>query len=235
MQQDMVKGYVGCMAARMPSALAVLAVALAGKNLWAQNNETHQRFTASAGGGFTSVTGEQSGKRDRGYHVEAGGGYFFSANLGVTGNFLFSSLGLSSAELSRSNQINGSASVIGVTVDPTFRFRIGRGLSAYVLAGGGYVRRSVELTHNSIAQTVNIGGTQVTLDPGFVFFGPSQVTGTPISVRTTEGGGGFDAGAGVNVLLPRTRLRLFVEARYMRGFTGTSTTTIVPVTLGIRW
>ncbi|MBZ5636571.1 MAG: porin family protein [Acidobacteriia bacterium] len=223
------------MAARMPSALAVLAVALAGKNLWAQNNETHQRFTASAGGGFTSVTGEQSGKRDRGYHVEAGGGYFFSANLGVTGNFLFSSLGLSSAELSRSNQINGSASVIGVTVDPTFRFRIGRGLSAYVLAGGGYVRRSVELTHNSIAQTVNIGGTQVTLDPGFVFFGPSQVTGTPISVRTTEGGGGFDAGAGVNVLLPRTRLRLFVEARYMRGFTGTSTTTIVPVTLGIRW
>ena len=223
------------MVARIPFAVAVLAVALAGKSLWAQNNETYQRFTAGVGGGFTSAIGEQSGKWDRGSHIEAGGGYFFNANLGVTGNLLFSSLGLSSAELSRLNQIDGSASVTGVTADPTFRFHVARNLSAYVLAGGGYLRRSVELTHNSSAQTVNIGGTQVTLDPGFAFFGPTQVSGTPISVRTTEGGGAFDAGAGVNVLLPRTRLRLFVEARYMRGFTGTSTTTIVPITLGIRW
>lgn len=215
--------------------MAVLAVVLAGTNVWAQNDETYQRFTVGAGGGFTPVTGAQAGQWDPGHHIEAGGGYFFNANLGVTGNFLFSSMGLSSAELSRLNQINGSANVIGLTADPTFRFHIGRGLSAYVLAGGGYLRRSVELTHNSTAQAVNIGGTQVTLDPGFAFFGPSQVTGTPIAVRTTESGGAFDTGAGVNLPLPRTRLRLFVEGRYMRGFTGTSTTTIVPITLGIRW
>ena len=122
------------MIARVLSVVAVLTIVLAGKNLWAQDDETYQRFTAGAGGGFTSVTGEQSGKWDRGHHVEAGGGYFFNANLGVTGNFLFSSLGLSSAELSRLNQVNGSANVIGVTGDPTFRFRIGWGPEVRSLA-----------------------------------------------------------------------------------------------------
>jgi hypothetical protein len=222
------------MQGRTPYALLVLAT-LAIPSSSAQELESYRRFTASAGGAFAFPAGKQSGEWDRGYGLQSGGGYFFNEHLGLTGNFLFTSFGVSGAELNRLNQSGGSASVIGVTADPTYRFHIRWGLSAYVFAGGGYLRRSVELTHNSVAQTINIGGTQVTLNPGFSFFGPPQVIGPPVSTRNTEGSGAVDGGIGLNVPLPRTRFQLFVEGRYMRGFTNTSATTIIPVTLGIRW
>jgi hypothetical protein len=47
--------------------------------------------------------------------------------------------------------------------------------------------------------------------------------------------GRFDVGGGVNLPSPFSTLNFFVEARYYKGLTTNTYTTIVPVTIGIRW
>lgn len=53
--------------------------------------------------------------------------------------------------------------------------------------------------------------------------------------RVVNNSGAFDTGGGLNIPLPRTRTKIFVEARYFKGFTSNTNTTIVPITVGIRW
>ena len=51
----------------------------------------------------------------------------------------------------------------------------------------------------------------------------------------TSNSGAFDAGAGINVRPARTGPYLYLEARYMRGFTSNSDTSMVPIVFGVRW
>jgi hypothetical protein len=120
----------------------------------AQSEEEFHHFTLSAGAGLTTITGADAGKLDHGGNLQLDGGYFFNRYLGITGNFMFSDLGITRTELNSLNVPDGSARVYSVTADPTLRVPLGRGFSAYVLAGGGYLRRTVEFTRPTLAQTV---------------------------------------------------------------------------------
>jgi hypothetical protein len=94
----------------------------------AQEEEHH--FSASVGGGFTGINGDDSGKLDHGGNVQVGAGYFFNRYFGITGNFMFNGLGVTRAELNRLNQLDGNARVYTFTADPTVRFRLGLGIRA---------------------------------------------------------------------------------------------------------
>src|ERR1019366_4258140 len=113
---------------------------------FAQSEETFHHFTLIAGAGLTTITGTDAGKLDHGGNLQLNGGYFFNRYFGITGNFIFSDLGITRAELNNLNQPDGAARVYSITADPTLRLPLGRGFSAYVLAGGGYLRRTVEFT-----------------------------------------------------------------------------------------
>lgn len=199
-----------------------LAAAAAG-----QNDEFH-RFTAGAGGGFTAVTGRDAGRLDHGGSFLAGAGVNINRYFGITGNFMFHQLGITRSELNALNQPDGDARVYSVTVDPTLRLPIGHRLNVYVLAGGGFLRRTVEFTQPTVAQTF-------VFDPWWGYFGPALVPVNQILGAITNNSGAFDVGGGVNIGLPRTGLSLFVESRYFHGFTSNSATTLVPVTVGLRW
>jgi len=193
-----------------------------------QTEESFHHLTLSAGAGLTTITGADAGKLDHGGNLQLNGGYFFNRYLGITGNFMFSGLGIARNELNRLNVPDGSARVYGVTVDPTLRVPLGRGFSAYLLAGGGYMRRTVEFTAPTLAQTT-------IFDPWWGYFGPALVPVNQILGRVTNNSGAFDVGGGLNVPLRSTGAKLFVEARYFRGFTSNTDTTVVPITFGIRW
>jgi hypothetical protein len=47
--------------------------------------------------------------------------------------------------------------------------------------------------------------------------------------------GEIEAGAGLNIPLSSSGLKLYVEGRIMHGYTDKSPTTIVPLTVGFRW
>ena len=192
-----------------------------------QSEEFHH-FTLSAGGGLTTITGSDAGKLDHGGNLQVNGGYFFNRYLGITGNFMFSELGITRAELNNLNVPDGSARVYGVTVDPTVRLPLGRGFNAYVLAGGGYLRRTVEFTAPTLAQTT-------IFDPWWGYFGPALVPVNQILGTVTNNSGAFDVGGGLNIPWRNSGAKLFVEARYFKGFTSNTDTIVVPITFGIRW
>jgi len=182
----------------------------------------------SAGAGLTTITGRDAGKLDHGANIQLNGGYFFNRYFGITGNFMFSDLGITRRELNNLNQPDGGARTYGVTADPTLRLPLGRGFSAYVLAGGGYLRRTVEFTQPTLARTV-------IFDPWWGYFGPALVPVDVVLGRVVSNSGAFDTGGGLNIPLPRNQTKIFVEARYFKGFTSNTNTTIVPITVGIRW
>jgi Outer membrane protein beta-barrel domain len=141
---------------------------------------------------------------------------------------MFSGLGITRAELNKLNVPDGSARVYSVTVDPTLRVPLGNGFSAYFLAGGGYLRRTVEFTRPTLAQTV-------VFDPWWGYFGPALVLANQILGTVTNNSGAFDVGGGLNIPLRNSGAKIFVEARYFKGFTSNTDTTVVPITFGIRW
>jgi hypothetical protein len=194
----------------------------------AQNELADEHATISVGGGLTTITGNNAGKLDHGGNFEVGGGYFFNSYVGVTGNFMFNQLGITGKELALLNQPDGNARVYSLTIDPTVRFPLGGRVSVYFLAGGGYLRRTVEFTQPTLAQTI-------VFDPWWGFLGPALVPVNQVLGSVTSNSGAVDVGGGINFPMPRTRLKLFMEARYFHGFTSKTSTSIVPIVFGLRW
>lgn len=184
--------------------------------------EDFHHITLSAGAGFTRSTGPTAGTLDHGPNIQLNGGYFFDRHFGITTNFMFSDIGITRATLNDLNEPNGKAKVYAVTADPTVRFPLGRGFSAYVLAGGGYVRRSVNFTMPMSVAAQHKWHVYTT-------------TTDMVITTVIDDSGGFDVGGGLNVPWPGGRVKTFVEARYFRGFTNNLNTAVVPVTFGFRW
>ena len=205
------------------------AIALGVPSLvWGQAEEPFHHFTLSGGAGLTTITGTIAGKLDHGGNVQLNGGYFFNRYVGITGNFMFSDLGITRSALDSLNVPDGFARVYSVTADPTVRLPLGHGFSVYGLVGGGYMRRTVEFTQPTWARTF-------IFDPWWGYFGPALVPVDVVLGTTVNNSGAFDVGGGLNMPLPRTNAKLFVEARYFKGFTSNTDTTVVPITLGVRW
>jgi len=205
--------------------IATLLLVLANRSF--AQDEDHG-FTVNVGGGLTTITGRDAGRLDHGGNLQVGAGYNFNRFFGITGNFMFNQLGITGSELVRLNVPDGNARAYTFTVDPTLRLPLGQNWSVYVLAGGGYLRRTIEFTQPTVAQTI-------IFDPWWGYLGPALVPVNQILGSVTSNAGAFDVGAGVNIPLPVPRLHLFVESRYIHGFTDKSNTIIVPITVGIRW
>lgn len=188
-----------------------------------QSEESFKHVTVSAGAGLTTSTGDIAGTLDHGGNIQLNGGYFFNRHFGLTGNFMFSGLGITRATLDNLNEPDGRARVYAVTADPTVRLSLGHGFTAYALAGGGYVRRTVEFT-------MPVSGT-------FLHKGTHLVSTTSDMVMSTvvDNSPGFDFGGGLNMPSRCSGVKMFVEARYFKGFTSNLDTTVVPITFGIRW
>lgn len=205
----------------------VLLFGFAGASL-AQDESDFHRFTFGGGAGFTGITGYDAGRLDHGWNLLAGGGLNFNRHFGVTGNFMVNQLGITRSELNALNVPDGNARVYSVTLDPTFRLPLGHGFSAYLLGGGGYLRRTVEFTRPTVAETF-------VFNPWWGYIGPARVPINQILGTVTSNSGAFDVGGGLSMPLAKTGAHLFVESRYYHGFTSNSNTMLVPLTVGIRW
>jgi hypothetical protein len=206
---------------------AAVLLAMPG-NSFAQGNDDYHPLTINVGGGFTAITGRLEGRLDHGGNFQAGAGYFFNPYVGFTGNFMFHQLGITRSALDRLNQPDGNARIYSFTFDPTVRIPIGGRASIYFLAGGGYIRRTVEFTQPTLAQTT-------IFDPWWGYFGPGLVPVDRVLGSVTTDGGVYNVGGGVNIPVGRSGIKMFFEARYVHGFTEDTHTRIIPITVGIRW
>lgn len=207
--------------------LLLLSAFALGHLAYSQDIPFHH-FTASVGGGYTSTTGDSSGRLDRGANVQVSAGFNASRFFGINGTFMFDQLGITRAALNSADQPDGNGRVYTLTVDPTFRFPLFKGVNGYLLAGGGWLRRTVEFTQPTLAQIT-------VFDPWFGYFGPALIPANQILGTYTSDAGAVDVGGGLNIPLRSSGVSAFVEGRYIHGFTSRSATELVPITVGLRW
>lgn len=162
----------------------------------AQSEEPFHHLTLSSGAGLTTVTGTNTGKLNHGSNLQLNGGYFFNLYFGITGISCSMTWGITRVELENLNMSDGGTRVYAVTADPTFRLPLGRGFSAYVLAGGGYLRPTVEFTQPTLARTF-------IFDPWWGYFGPALGPVDVVLRKAVNNSGGFDVCGGFNMPVSR--------------------------------
>jgi outer membrane protein with beta-barrel domain len=190
-------------------------------------SEDH-RFTANVGGGFTAPTGRIANSLDIGGNFQAGAGININRYFGLTGTFGFQALGITGSALQAVNEPDGNGRVYTFTVDPKLTIPVGGRSSFYLLAGGGWLRRTVQFTQPTLATTI-------VFDPWWGYFGPAYVPANQVLGSVSQNAGVWDVGGGLNFPLPRTGVKLYLEARYYDGLTNNTHTSFVPLTFGIRW
>jgi hypothetical protein len=164
-----------------------------------------------AGGGF-AVTGQANPDRGWRWYVTSSFSYEkFKANakaLGITTSNPMNS------QLAGTTSAHGGFSA--VTVDLSPRYAFSRRNSLYFVGGFGWLRRGIGFKGVNPATLLQSNGS--TLD------------------RVASNSGVFDAGVGFNRGLTRNGgLMLFAEGRVYKGMAVNGGSTIVPVSVGVRW
>lgn len=197
------------------------------ETLFAQDDD-YKRFTFNVGGGYTATVGDSSGRLDKGGHFQAGAGININQYLRILGTFQFHHLGITGDALRQADQLDGRSHTYNLTIDPVLRFPLGERTHGYLLAGGGWMRRTVDFTRPTLAQTV-------VFDPWWGYFGPAIIPVNQILGTYTSDAGAWDIGGGLDIPLGNRTAKLYMEARYIREFTSRADTEMVPVSIGLRW
>ena len=206
-----------------------LALTMVGVGQLARAQESnYDHFTFNIGGGYTGTVGQTSGRLDKGGNAQVGAGFNLNQYVGILGTFQFNHLGITGDALGRADQPDGHGRVYTTTIDPVVRFPLGERVHGYVLAGGGWMRRTVEFTQPTLAQVT-------VFDPWWGYFGPAVIPVNKVLGTYRSDGGAWDVGGGLDVPVGRGHTKLYLEARYIHGFTSGKDTELVPITLGIRW
>jgi len=186
------------------------------------------RFSFDIGGGFSKPVDRLEGRLDTGWNLQAGAGINILPRLGIMGQFMYTESGLAQPYLQSINQPDGNFRMWGLTVDPVIRFNPHGHVDFYLIGGGGVYRRTVEFTRPTTA-------TVVAFDPLFGLFFPVGIPANEVlgSFSTTRPG--LNGGGGFSVRLGNGNAKLFAEARYHRMFTEGMSTSVLPVTFGLRW
>lgn len=183
--------------------LAATATFTLASPAWAQGT-----FNFSVGGGPT-VPGKHTGQRfDTGYNFTAGVGIHPWRAVGVMAEFGFFQNGINSSRLSRIGVPGRESRIYSLTLNPMIHLVPKGRFDAYVVGGGGYYRRTVELTSPSSAITTGF-------DCYYGFFFPLEVPTTTVLGSRTQNKMGYNAGLGVAVRMKEDgRATLFAESRY---------------------
>jgi hypothetical protein len=190
--------------------------------------------TVDAAGAFALPKGKDEQNFDKlGWGLQAGGGFAVTRSdepdrgnsWYITGNFMYekfkaNAAALLAAEKANHTQLANATAAHGgfttVTLDPTFRHAFSRRFGFYGSGGFGWLRRGIGFNGANPA-TLLLSGS-ISLD------------------RLASNSGVFDLGGGTN-FGPRKigGFMLFAEARVYRGLAINNASTLVPLSLGLRW
>jgi hypothetical protein len=176
------------------------------------------------GGGPSFTTNHMKNYVKNGFNFAGGGGVRLGGAMELLGEFQYHELGVQDQVLLDLQVPDGNARVLSVTGNVKFPFGSGR-VQPYVIAGGGWYRRTVEFTEPDI-------GSVTVFDPWWGWIGDVAVPTNRILGSVSRNAGGVNAGGGVSFSVG-DRTRVFAQVRWHRAFHNPTNTTIVPITVGI--
>lgn len=187
-------------------------------------------FTFKVGGGYTPAVSNFANRVDNGWNVVAGAGYRFNRWTSLLGEFGYNNLGVNQNVLNNLSVPDGTARVWSVTAQPVFHLTPSESrFGAYVTAGGGFYRRTVEFTQPTTSFVT-------VYDPWFGYYGNVGVPTNEVLGSFSSNAGGVNGGVGLSALLSSSSgVRLFVEGRYHHAFTSRSGISYIPLTVGLSW
>jgi hypothetical protein len=161
-----------------------------------------------------------------GWDISAGGG-ITGKHVGIMLDFLYNDTGINGSTLSQVGAPQGNVHTWGFTLDPVFHVTQEGPVDIYVTGGGGIYHRNVEFSQPGFAE-VGFFSPWFGYYPGVI--GVNQVLASYDVYK-----GGVDGGVGMSVRLGSSRVKAFAEARYHYIFTAPTATTMIPITVGLRW
>ncbi len=194
------------------TAFILLLAALPGSAQWRHFGKSPVRATAALGvGGATAVNPLARGL-DAGWTVSGGAG-LTNDSVGLMANFTFAGFGINHDTLVSQGARHGDQKYWAATIDPIVHVNE-RGPVDFYLTGGGGIYGQITTLRATFAQ-----------QPRF------DLRSSETHVRP-----GVDGGVGFAFNIdPRSRLKIFVEARYHHMLTEGQASSFVPVTLGVRF
>ena len=185
------------------------------------------RMAYEIGGGFNAPVGNDTPYITWGGNVTAGAGLHLNSRFAVLGEFQFLDNKLPGAFIAAGGGQTGNSHIIGLTLNPVIDFFPKWKNSAYVTVGGGYYHKS---TNFDVQQCCDFYGYPVTV--------------TANSFASNQGGvnGGIGFTHRMGGTYGESTTKLFAEVRYVYVNTpginqnnGLGTTSLIPVTVGLRF
>jgi opacity protein-like surface antigen len=190
------------------------------------------RFNFNVGGGPGFQLGQISNFANTGGNFVVGAGPNFGRILGVNGEFMYYGLPINQNVLAVTRAPSGSSRMYSVTGNAIVRVPTGGKLGAYGIGGLGWYHRSWELT-----APVLVPGT--VCGPNFFFWGVTCVNGlVPANAVLRSGSSnafGLNIGGGVTYRLGESHAKIYGELRYHHAYTNNFSTSVLPLTFGVRW
>lgn len=187
-----------------------------------------RHWTINVGGGVTPVVGESNHRLDTGWNVKGGAGLNFTDHFGVVFEGQFNGMGVDDRVLTELNVPAGNAWMWSLTANPVLRFNPHGKFDPYAIVGIGFYRRTVEFTRPTLASTF-------LFDPWFGYFGPVLVPANQVIGSFSRNAVGGNGGLGFEIPIGNAGTKFYTEARYHYANTARRSTSIVPVTFGIRF
>jgi hypothetical protein len=209
---------------------ALVSAAVCG-NLRAQE---YEKFTVQLGGGLSTPINPTGAFAGVSGNFVFSAGYNLNKKSAILGEFFWSGLPSNRVDIqpiaapySRVNLFS-----LGVNYRHQFDRLKGSPFGAYVLGGGGWYNRYVNIDKDYPVP----GGT--VCQPLYNWWGYACDSAGYVYTHTlaTKGSnsGGFNTGVGFFIRFSDSNWRFFTEARYHYAFTERIPTTLIPVTMGLR-
>lgn len=217
------------------------------------NPDGSSKLALLVGAGFTNPINISTNYLKTSWKFQAGLGYNYNKRFGIAFQFDWDNFGLPGKALSNqttvyTNYFGSSAGLAGLdgnthvwsfTLNPTVNFYQGETTGAYAVVGGGFYHKVTDFTLPATGQYCDY------------YYGCYQYTANQTFDQYVSNAAGVNGGIGFTYKPSRfANERLYVEARYVFNFNtarpynaaasnlypaNSSTTSYVPVTVGIRF
>lgn len=190
------------------------------------------------GGGFNAPTNKNY--ITWGGNFTLGGGVNFNQRFAMLAEYQFIADKLPGKLIAQTGAVGGNAHIWSLTLSPVISLFPESSNDIYLTGGGGFYRKVTNFTNPSLAQYCN-------------YFYCGVVTVNQVVGHFSSNQGGWNVGGGyqhrMGGMFNDSRMKLFAEVRYLKILTpaysnqpnglGTVTlaadTTLIPITLGVRW
>jgi hypothetical protein len=207
---------------------------------WAQEGEgdDNPSLTTSLGMPLSGPLNPMSNHASLGWGLSAGIGGNFDRHNAIIGEFMWNWLYPSNATLEpvrlalQSANVSGHGNLFAFTGNYRLELR-GRTYGTYFIGGPGWYYRTV-----SLSRPVPVG-TTISCSPAWLWWGYNCAAGLVITnlteVHSNAGALGYNAGIGFTFRAGEAPYRVYLESRYHFAHTGSISTKLVAVTVGIRY